>query len=181
MRPSHRIRSLLLCATAMSGGASAAAVDGVPVAWQHQRVTINYFGVTTLYTCDGLEEQIRRVLLYLGARKDLRVIGHCAYGSNVPVHDAIVDADFYVPAPVGDSAVGAAAMAQWTPLELTPRHPNFMSADDCELMQDMKDAVVKNFNLRGLDYRTSCFPNELSIDGFAVKGEALKVLAPKTG
>jgi hypothetical protein len=55
-----------------------------------------------------------------------------------------------------------------------------MSDGDCELVQDMKSLVIENCNLRDLDYSASCVPQELSINGFAVKGQTLKVTTPKS-
>jgi hypothetical protein len=51
-----------------------------------------------------------------------------------------------------------------------------MGDGDCELIQAMKDLVTKNFSLRDLEYRTDCVPHELMMDGFAVKGQALRAL-----
>ena len=162
-----------------AAGAASAADDTVAVEWQHRHASFNYFGVTVLYSCDGLEGQVRRILVYLGARSDLKVTAGCARGPDELVHDAWVDLDFSVPVPANTAAAGA-LRARWTHLELSPEHPNFMSRGDCELMQTMKDMVTKNFSTQGLDYKTSCFPGELTFDGFAVKGELLETVLPKT-
>jgi hypothetical protein len=152
--------------------------DKIPIAWQHHRTTFSYFGVTVLYSCDGLEEQVRRILLYLGARGDLKVRTRgCPHGPDAPTHNAWVDVDFHAPVPAGGGSADT-VMAQWTRMELKPRHPSFLSEGDCELMQDMKDLVTGSFTVRDIDYRASCFPNPPSIDGFAVKGLTLKVAAP---
>jgi hypothetical protein len=150
--------------------------------WQHRKLGFAYSGVTTLYTCDGLEDHVRQILLYLGARKDLKVRATgCPGPFNSPSRTAFVDIDFYALVPAaGRPAPGAPAPAtlngHWTPLELTPRRPNFMGDGDCELMQGMKDFITKNFTLRAVEYRTSCFPHEVSLEGFSVKGQALRAL-----
>lgn len=139
----------------------------------------NYFGVAVLYSCDALESQVQRILMYFGARNDLQVTaGGCPRGPEDPSHHAWVDADFFAPAPASDADETGAVLARWTPVKLTPGHPNFMDKGDCDLVQGMKDIVTMNFTVRGLDYATACFPGELTNDGFAVTGEALIVMGP---
>jgi hypothetical protein len=44
----------------------------------------------------------------------------------------------------------------------------------------MKDLITQNFTLRDVEYRTSCYPHQISLDGFAVKGQTLRAM-PHTG
>jgi hypothetical protein len=165
---------------ALQGDAAAPAdVDG---AWQHHRVSFTYVGFTTLYTCDGLEDHVRQILLYLGARKDVHVTASgCPGPFNAPSHSAFVDAEFDALAPAaGAAAAGAAASAtvkaRWTALEVTSRRPSFMGDGDCELVQEMKDLITRNFSLRNVEYRTKCFPHDVTLDEFSVKGQALRAV-----
>ena|ERR1700722_2151362 len=149
-------------------------VDGI---WQHHQVSFNYVGITTLYSCDGLEEQVSRILLHFGARKDVHVRATgCPGPFNGPSHDAFVDANFYTlaPAPAADTAGSAAVKARWTALQLTSRNPSFMDDGDCELVREMKDLITKNFSLRNLEYRADCFPHDVTLDEFSVKVQALR-------
>jgi hypothetical protein len=166
----------LSCWSAMSCAAVETApppTDIVSGAWQHHQLTFSYFGFTTLYTCDGLEDQVRRILLHLGARKDVKVsAGGCPGPFNTPSRNALVTLDFYTLAPSTDGS--ATVKAQWTPFELTPHRPGFMGDGDCELIQEMKDLISRNFSLRGVDYRANCVPHQVTLDGFEVKGQALR-------
>ena len=150
-------------------------------AWQHHKLTFNYFGVTTLYTCDGLEDRVRQILLQLGARKDAKAsAGGCPGPFNTPSHNALVALDFYTLAPATDGS--ATVKAQWTPLELAPHRPGFMGDGDCELIEEMKDLITRNFSLRDVHYRTSCVPREVTLDAFEVKGQVLQALPnPRAG
>ncbi|MEP6884432.1 MAG: hypothetical protein ABJC66_06765 [Gammaproteobacteria bacterium] len=157
--------------------ATGSTADVVSSEWQHHKLTFNYVGFTTLYTCDGLEDHVRQLLLHLGARKDLKVrASGCPGPFNSPSRSAWVNVDFYALVPAAEAPGSDTVKAQWTALELTPRRPNFMGGGDCELIQGMKDLITKNFSLRSLEYRTSCFPNEVTLDGFSVKGQALRAL-----
>ncbi len=118
------------------------------------------------------------MLRFMGARKDMKVQASGCPGLNAPSHSAWVDVDFYSLAPAADATANTVP-ARWTELKITPQHPNFMSDGDCELMQSIKEMTTKSFSLRGLEYRTSCFPHSLSMDGFSVKGETLKLVPPE--
>jgi hypothetical protein len=166
--------------------AAAEAADSAPGGlvtgvWQHHKMTFNYYGITSLYTCDGLEDHVRQILLHLGARKDVRVTATGCPGSfSTPSHSAWVNTDFYSLAPVTDAGGSATVSARWTVLEVTPRRPGFMGDGDCELVQEMKDLITKNFTLRDVQYRADCYPHEVTLDSFAVKVQTLTPLPPKT-
>ena len=173
----QRLNALLSCLFA-SGAAFAAAAspDATAIAWQHRAGDFDYFGTTSSYTCNALEAQVRKILSYLGARPDMKVSARgCPVGPDIPSHTASVHAEFYVPAPAAAACAADSAMAQWTRVELTPRRPGFVEAGDCELVEQMKPLVVKNFSFRNFSYHTSCFPNEMNNWGFSVEGEALMV------
>jgi hypothetical protein len=157
--------------------AAAPVDDSVTVTWEHRHATFSYIGITTAYNCDALASQVGRILVYLGARKDLKVSARgCPL--DLPTREAWVDADFDVPIPSG-VGTAAAVPARWDRVELNPRRPAFMDSGDCELMEDLRHLVLSNFHVRRLEYATSCFPHELSLDGFSVTGEAPKVIAAK--
>jgi hypothetical protein len=160
--------------SAAEATAGAPSTDVVAGEWQHHKVTFSYFGITSLFTCDGLEGRVRQILLHLGARRDVKVYATgCPGPFNTPSRTAWVDADFYTLAPAAHADGSGTVRARWTSLELTTRRPYFMGDGDCELINEMKDLITKNFSLRGIEYRTSCIPHELSLDSYAVKGQAL--------
>jgi len=147
--------------------------------WMRHQARFSYFGFTTLYSCDGLEDNIRALLVHLGARKnDVKVNARgCPHGSSVPGRSAIVDVDFYSLSPSADANAANTVQAQWTPVQVSPTHPYFMGSGDCELVDELKDLISKNFSLRDLNYRTDCVPNQVVLDGFSVKAQALKPLS----
>jgi hypothetical protein len=160
-----------------------AAADVVPGVWQHHKVTINYFGITAAYSCDGLEEHVRSILLHLGARKDVKVNANgCPFGPEVPSHNAWIESDFYTLVPADSGSAADAVKAHWAMRQVTPRQPFFMGEGDCELIQDMKELILKNFSLRDVQYRTDCVPHQIVVDGFGINGQALiPVEQPGTG
>jgi hypothetical protein len=171
---------LLSGASAQSGAASEAAGpagDVVSGAWQHHQVRFTYIGFTALFTCSGLEDHVRQILVHLGARKDAKVSATgCPGPPDTPSGSAWVDADFYSLAPTDNPAEPDMVKAHWTTLQVSPRRPQFMGGGDCELMQGMKDLITKNFTLRNVEYNTSCFPHDVSLAGFELKGQALRAV-----
>jgi hypothetical protein len=168
---------------AAAQGADGTSGDIVTGTWQHHKGTFDYFGVTTLYTCDGLEGHVGQILRHLGARKDVHVSARgCPGPYNTPSHTAWVEADFYTLAPAAGAAAGSGTVdARWTPIQVTQRSPYFMAAGDCELIREMKDLITKNFSLRDVVYRAECVPYQYTQDPFSIKGQALTALPqPRT-
>jgi len=156
-----------------SGQTPVGAADVVPAVWQQHKITISYFGITSSYACDALETHVRGILLHLGARKDAKVDASCPRGPEEPSHTAWITAVFYTLAPAESASAPGIVNAHWTAREVTPHQPYFMGDGDCELIDQMKDLISKNFSLRDIHYRTDCVPNEITVDGFAIKGQAL--------
>jgi hypothetical protein len=147
--------------------------------WEHHKARFSYFGITTLYSCDGLEDNTRALLVHLGARKEdakVNALG-CPRGSSVPGRTAIVDVDFYSLSPSADANAADTVQARWTPVQVSPTQPYFMGRGDCELVNELKDLISKNFSLRDLNYRTDCVPHQVVLNGFSVKAQALKPLS----
>jgi len=171
--------ALGLAAIAGAADAPVPAADIVPGTWQHHEATISYFGITSLYSCDGLEEHVRSMLLHLGARKDAKVRANgCPRGQEVPSRSAWIHTDFYTLEPAGSASSPDTVRAYWAPRELTPERPYFMGGGDCELVEQMKDLISKSFAMRNMLYRTDCVPHEITLDAFTIKGQALIPVPP---
>ena len=159
--------------------ATTVALDpGMASAWQRHQTQFNVFGFTSAYTCDGLESKVRQILLFVGARTDLKVSAEgCTRGPDSLTHSLWVSVDFYS---LGPSASGSAAQpvtARWAPLNLNARRPDFMGRGDCELIDGMKQILQQDFAWRGLNLQVDCTPHELSLNDFHVQGEVLKATA----
>ncbi|HXN10737.1 MAG TPA: hypothetical protein VN859_05800 [Steroidobacteraceae bacterium] len=178
------LSTLLAVASGRTFGAADQPVAPVPAersAWKHHHVVFSYYGLTALYTCDGLEDKVRQILLFLGARKDAQVQATgCPRGPSSPSHQAFVTADFDALQAAPDSSDADNVQAHWAATQVTPRRPRFMDEGDCELVDGMRALLKDGFSWRGLDYNASCVPYSLSLGGFNVRGEVLQpsVIAP---
>jgi hypothetical protein len=175
-----KIVPLAIVVAAVAGGLASADmppgpdVSVVAGVWQHHTMKVSYYGITSLYTCSGLEDHVRDILLHFGARKDAKVrASGCARGPDSPSHTAWIDADFFALAPAIDSTAPDTVKAYWTNREMGPKRPSFMDDGDCELVDQMKDTISKNFALKDLKYETDCVPHQITINGFHVKADAL--------
>jgi hypothetical protein len=149
--------------------------SGASASWQSHTLKFHYSGFTTHYTCDGLEEKVREILLYLGARKDLKVTtSGCAYGANRPSPFAWVEATFSSLAPVADSSAKDAVTGRWQPFELSANRPSFMGAGECELIEQMRPTIEKGFSLRAAKYHTTCMAHQISLGDYSVSGNVLQ-------
>lgn len=165
----------LLTACAATPPAPAAGPPQAAV-WQRHQAMIHYFGLTAQYSCDGFEEKVRELLLYLGARPDLKVrAAGCNRAFDRPGHVADADADFYTLAPTGDTA-SSTTSAGWARLTIKPMVPVFMDYGECELVQQLKSVITEDFSSRDLNYHTSCTPYEETISDYSVTAEFLKPL-----
>jgi hypothetical protein len=164
---------------AMAGARAAEPVvadaDVVAGVWQHHTLKISYFGFTSHYTCYGLEDHVRDILVHLGARKDAKVSATgCFRGPDVPSPSAWVNMDFYTLAPAAsDAAATDTVKAYWAKRDIGPRRPFFMDDGDCELIEQLKTPISNNFSLKDVDYRTDCVPHQINLNGFSIKAQAL--------
>jgi hypothetical protein len=157
--------------TAADGYTAEELVTGV---WQHHEDSFDYVGLSSLYTCEGLESQSRQILLYLGARGDVTVRASGCGGVNVPSHNARLDADFYTLTPPSKTDGNSDVQAQWSDFHIDSERPHFMSKGDCELIHAMRDFILKNFSARAVEYRANCLPNSVNLDAYSIKGRVLK-------
>jgi hypothetical protein len=148
-------------------------------AWKHHHATFAYYGITSAYSCDGLEDKVKEILLYLGARQDAHVQATgCPRGPSSPSHQAFVTVDFDAVQAAPDSSDTDNVQAHWADLQVAPRHPRFIEEGDCELIDGLRAVLKDGFSWRGLEYSTSCIPHQLELGGFKVQGAVLQPAAP---
>jgi hypothetical protein len=143
-------------AVAALGTAAASTADAPTAAvWQERKGSIGYFGLTSTYSCTGIEGRIRQILVFLGARKDLSVNAGVCDSRDMPMgHSMTVNVRLFSLAPA------------------------FMADGDCELIDQMHEFIERNFDLRNLQYHAACQPRQVTMASFSVRGELLKIVTP---
>jgi hypothetical protein len=168
--------------TAGTGGDAGAAAATEQASWRHTKQTFTFFGFTSLYTCDGIEDKTRFILLLFGARKDAKVHATgCERGPSAPSHSAWVTVEFDALAP-GPAPSGAETVTgQWTPIEFAAHRPFEMEEGDCELMDHMRYVLLQGFAFKNLDYKATCVPHTQTLGSWGVKGLVLRPPAASAG
>jgi hypothetical protein len=177
---SLKVPMSLLAAAALSLGVCAAAdlpkqPTGAtePAVWQHHNELVNYYGVTATYTCTGIEDRLRQLLLYFGARKDGLKVSPMCTSQLAPMHQVFVRVEFDSLAPASGGASGEPLNGEWADLHITPTDPLFRDRGECELFQSMKDLLTKSFTVRDVQFRTTCTPYETTLKDYNITGQVL--------
>jgi hypothetical protein len=164
---------LLFASPLWAGGAS----DGslVPAVWKEQRLNFLYMGRTARYSCEGLRDKMRALLLVLGARRDLDVsVSSCGESSSslsmIFSSPALKDAPAK-PLRAGDLT---AVDARYEPFMLSRDPFRNFGIGDCELVEQFVRKILPKFVTRGVQQDITCVPYQLSGSRFFVRGEVLK-------
>jgi hypothetical protein len=165
----------------LSSAAWADSTDGGQSAvWAQKQFNFVYQGFTTKYSCDGLRDKMRSILLELGARRqDLKISEWgCSARSGVP--DAFpgvaVKMSVLVPADGAAAPGGAPAPpSHWKAVKLKLDNSSLSEAGECELVEQVKQKVLPLFTTRNVDLKSTCVPHQLTPGGTQLTAE---VLAP---
>lgn len=145
--------------------------------WTPKEVQFTYMGFTTTYTCDGLQADIREMLLQLGARKsDLKVYEEPCSGPPDrpnPFPGVRIKMSVLTPAPSTDSDVSHMVQAQWKTVKLPYRQSGINAAGQCELLEQFKKTVLPLFTTRNVELVATCVPHQLSPLGTKLQADVL--------
>lgn len=173
--------ALLIAGSGFADESAAAARQGSGV-WQKHEYSFAYMGFTSTYSCDGLADKLKLLLIASGARKDAKAQpGACASGFGRPDKFARASLTFYTLAPGADaaSAEGSAdgrAAGHWSPVALTDRSPRDLRVGDCELVEQFRNTVLPMFATRNLEDHTTCVPHQQSGSMINLKFESFKAV-----
>jgi hypothetical protein len=153
----------------------------LPAVWKEQRFDFVYMGQTSRYSCDGLRDKMRSLLLIVGARRDLKVAAvGCAESARIGL--AIgprVAVTFSSPVPPDPAAKPLRkgdlepVDASYQPFTLTSDAFRNFGIGDCELVEEFNRQILPKFATRNVKPDITCVPNQLVGSRFFVSGEAL--------
>lgn len=166
---------LFVCTAAWADSAD----GGQAAVWSQKEFKFVYQGFTTKYSCDGLRDKMRSILLEFGARKqDLKISDWgCAGRSGVPdpFPGVAVKMSVLVPADGAGASGERALPSHWQAVKLKLDSSSLSEAGECELVEQVKQKVLPLFTTRNVDFRTDCVPHQLTPGGTELTAE---VLAP---
>jgi hypothetical protein len=150
--------------------------------WTEKELTFVYQGFTTRYSCDGLRDKVRTVLLDLGAeKKSLKVMEMgCSSSAGRPDPFPGVRVKMRVLQPAGSPDAAKAAdptpvAAHWQPVDLKLRDNFTTDSGECELVEQIRQKIVPAFAARNVDLQTTCIPHQATVARPILK---LDVLVP---
>jgi hypothetical protein len=151
---------------------------GQSAVWVHKEFQYTYQGFTTHYSCDGLRDKVRQILLQFGARKDdLKVYDFgCASPSGRPDRFPSVSVKMSVLVPAGSAGADGAGPelpSHWQPVRLKLDQSSLAEAGECELVEQVKSKVLPLFSTRNVDLQNFCIPHQLDPGGTHLVAEVL--------
>ena len=146
--------------------------------WEERDTNFQFQGFTTTYSCDGLADKLKILLIAAGARGDAKAIsGACSSGFGRPDKFAQARLTFYTLAPAGTAeGAGAPVHGVWRSVALADRSPRDLRLGDCELVEQFRDKVLPMFKTRNVESGMTCVPHQLSGSSIQLKFE---VFAPQ--
>ena len=134
-----------------------------PGNWQKHEYSFTFMGFTSTYSCDGLADKLKLLLITAGARHDVKSRpGACASGFGRPDKFARADLSFYTLAPLGGTAPsdGMPVDGIWRPVAIAQRSPRELQTGDCELVEQFRNNVLPMFSTRSVENHTTCIPHQ---------------------
>ncbi len=158
------ISALLLSKAALADDPAPASIRA-PGSWEKHQYSFVFMGFTTTYSCDGLADKLKVLLLAAGARADAKSrSGACAAGYGRPDKFARSDLTFYTLKPLGgDPTANEKPVAGfWRPVTFARRSPWELAIGDCELVEQFRNSVLPMFATRNVQESTTCIPHQES-------------------
>jgi hypothetical protein len=173
---------LMIALPGWAGGADVG--DGQAAVWKEQRLTFYYVGRTARYSCQGLLDKVRSLLLDLGARRDIKVsvlacdesASHLTGGSLGPNLGLVFSSPALPDAAAKPSGPGdlSSLAASYIPFTLSNDVFRNIGLGDCELIQEFTRQILSKMATRNVKQHIICVPNQMSGSRFFVSGEILK-------
>lgn len=172
-RRSLAVSTAIVCTLALAGAwlsfVPARAADdasaGAPGTWQSHKYSFQFMGFTSTYSCDGLADKLKILLLAAGARGGVKSQpGACASGFGRPDKFARADLTFFTLAPVqGDGDADAKPVnGVWRAIAFASLSPRDLRVGDCELVEQFRSQVLPMFATRNIVDNTTCVPHQES-------------------
>jgi hypothetical protein len=150
--------------------------------WQKHEYSFVFMGFTSTYSCDGLADKIKLLLLAAGARPDAKSApGACANGYGVPDKFARANLTFYTLAPSGSDTPSGSKPVNgiWRPVSISDYSPRDLRTGDCELVEQFRHDVLPMFTARNIEDHTTCIPHQESGSNISLRFESFAA-APAT-
>ena len=171
--------AVLLLATAVGSAQSRADETIVDAVWKPQRMNFVYRGYSTLYTCSGLQQKLRRILRTVGARGGLELRAYSCDDSlatarfqialtspveatpeNVEQLTAYDSRAELVARVRGDQLASAEDLerfpAVWKTISFARSREMKLAPGDCELVQQLRQHILPRMSVQIVSDQVRC-------------------------
>jgi hypothetical protein len=161
VRKSTTVAGALVLLCCLAGPALA---ETMPGAWQKHEYSFAFMGFTSTYSCDGLADKLKILLIAAGARPDAKARpGACASDFGRPDKFARADLTFFTLNPANgndSSATEKSVDGIWSKVAWSAQRPRELATGDCELVEQFLSNVLPMFTTRNVDNHTTCIPHQ---------------------
>jgi len=168
------VGAALTIPAAWAGPQPEAASGAAPEAgvWTPKEVDFAYRAFTSRYTCDGLRDKMRGIVLELGARADAKVLTYGCLRGPRPEQLPNVRIRMHVlqPAPHDSTAT---VPAHWQTVDFVAGRDPTEVAGECELIQQVREHVLPLFTARNVTSSTTCVPRAPVLGATQLKADVL--------
>lgn len=180
MRTSFLLLILACCGTGVTLAADAPATTQ-PSVWKQYKLDFHYFGRTSRYSCDGMRDKVRALLLEMGVRKDMRLSTYGCEIGRIELRGMNPGLSIQFSAPVAPGTAGAEDKpfdARYAAFDFHQDAFRNLNIGDCELVEEFAKQVLPLLSVRNLKQDITCVPYQQSGGSYRVSGEVLRAIAP---
>jgi hypothetical protein len=153
------VKTALVGLVVASTVAAAAAPQPEPAVWMQHMVQVQLRDLPKNYSCYDLWYRFREVLQKIGARPDWKITTQgCVFSGTSQARSPQVQLEFYFPEALPP------AQAKWSDVKAIPgtillepgSAPNALDRSDCELVRQIKDALLPALPVQVLEAHIQC-------------------------
>jgi hypothetical protein len=158
---------------------AASDANSVTAQWQPYDFNFTFMGLSTYYSCSGLENRLEQILLQLGAKPDMQVSASgCFNGDRVSKMvtarvRATMPVEVAATADTAQSTDATSIKAQRKTITLNTQISGYTGSGDCELMEQVRDRLLPAIKLKALENNLHCIPWQEMLFNQTVKVPAL--------
>ena len=172
----NRKSLLIFITTLVIFGPVQAQVGSVEAQWEPYQIRFRYNGQSSLYTCQGLEQTLKKLLRIIGARDDMRVEARCS-GFNRVERFQRVNMAFALPVPADKTDLSAEVIpAEWRQVRVSGVSSRYLDDGDCELVEAFERQVMPQLQIKNPGKKVRCVPYRQEFNRFNLRINALIAL-----
>ena len=157
--------------------------SSLPAVWKQSKIEFHYFGRTSRYSCDGLRDKVRALLLDVGVRSDMRLRTNGCEIGRISLNGISPGLSIEFSSPMQRAATDMPPATEEKPFDARFEPFSFkqdafrnLNVGDCELVEEFVRQILPKLSSRNLKQDITCVPYQQSGSSYRVSGEILKAV-----